>query len=104
MKLHGNTVLITGGGSGIGLALAERFLNAGSEVLICGRRAQVLEQARAKWPALKTRVADVAVESERVALRDWAIREMPRLNVLVNNAGIQERSLRLKGADDWARA
>ncbi|TMQ55390.1 MAG: SDR family NAD(P)-dependent oxidoreductase [Candidatus Eisenbacteria bacterium] len=91
MQLASNTVLITGGASGIGFALAERFLRAGSEVIICGRREEKLAEARAKHPGLKTRVCDLAKETQRAALHKWVTNEFPRLNVLVNNAGIQRR-------------
>lgn len=91
MRLDRNTVLITGGGSGIGLALAERFLTAGSNVIICGRRARKLEEARSQHPALHTRVCDLADPAARVALVEWIKGEFPRLNVLINNAGIQRR-------------
>ena len=91
MQLASNTVLITGGASGIGFALAERFLRAGSQVIICGRREEKLEEAGAKHPGLKTRVCDLAKETQRTALHKWVTNEFPRLNVLVNNAGIQRR-------------
>lgn len=91
MDPAGNTVLITGGGSGIGFALAERFLKAGSEVIICGRRQDKLREVQDAYPKIHARVADVAREAGRVALVEWATREFPRLNVLVNNAGIQRR-------------
>ena len=52
MEPHGHTILITGGGSGIGLALGARFLAAGSRVIACGRRAAVLEAAAAAHPGL----------------------------------------------------
>lgn len=98
MNLSGNTVLVTGGGSGIGLAIARRFLAAGSEVIICGRREEKLREAQAQHPGLHIRVADVADPQEREALIDWATREFPALNVLVNNAGLQRR--RRFAADD----
>lgn len=91
MQLNSNTVLVTGGASGIGLALAERFLQAGSEVILCGRREAKLREVQERHPEMKIRVCDVAGPADRVALRDWAVREFPRLNVLVNNAGIQRR-------------
>lgn len=100
MHLNDNVVLITGGGSGIGLGLARRFLEAGSEVVICGRREETLREAQAAHPGLKVRRADVATEAGRSALAEWAIREYPRLNVLVNNAGIQ-RYPRLPQGEPW---
>ena len=101
MELGGNTVLVTGGGSGIGLALASRLLAAGSRVIVCGRRAEVLEAAAARHPGLVTRVCDVAREDEREALAEWARREHPELDVLVNNAGVQRR-VRLADPEPWA--
>ena len=91
MNLNSNTVLITGGGSGIGFALAEHLLRAKSEVIICGRHEEKLLEAQRKHPELKTRVCDVSKETQRTALFKWAATEFPRLNVLVNNAGIQRR-------------
>lgn len=91
MKLSGNTILITGGGSGIGLAMAERFIAAGNTVIITGRREQVLQPAKDKFPGLIIRACDLMVESERLALLDWVTASYPGVNVLVNNAGIQQR-------------
>jgi uncharacterized oxidoreductase len=104
MNLAGNTVLITGGGSGIGWAMAERFLKAGSEVVICGRRVEKLQEAQQQYPHLRTHACDLADEADRVALFEWVKREVPQLNVLVNNAGIQRR-LHLaddEHAQDWS--
>lgn len=102
MELSSNTVLVTGGASGIGLALAERFLRAGSSVIVCGRREEKLREAKEAHPGLHTRVCDVADASQRVALVEWAVREFPRLNVLVNNAGIQLR-VALTEPGQWER-
>jgi len=104
MKLSGNTILITGGGSGIGLAFAERFIKAGNRVIVCGRREQVLEQAKEKNPDLITHVCDLELSSERVALFDWVTANYPDVNVLVNNAGIQLRYNVLKAdvRTDWS--
>ncbi len=103
MDLGSKTVLMTGGASGIGYALAERFLRAGSRVLICGRREQKLREAKEKHPEIHTRACDLAREADRLALVDWVAREFPTTDVLVNNAGIQER-LDLTRADSWLRA
>lgn len=103
MDLSSKTVLITGGASGIGFALAERFLRAGSRVLVCGRREVKLREAKEKHPEIHTRVCDLARESDRLALVDWVAREFPETDVLVNNAGIQER-LDLTRGDSWPRA
>ncbi|WP_085524337.1 SDR family oxidoreductase [Tuberibacillus sp. Marseille-P3662] len=103
MKLSGNTVLITGGGAGIGLAFAERFVKAGSKVIVCGRRESKLQEAKEQMPELITRVCDVTDESERLSLFDWVTHHYPEVNVLVNNAGIQQRMNVLKAEvkEDW---
>jgi uncharacterized oxidoreductase len=100
MDLSSSTILVTGGASGIGLALSARFLAAGSRVVACGRREEKLEEARSKYPGLETRVADVETPSGRTALAGWAARELPEMNVLVNNAGIQRR-MDFTAEKDW---
>ncbi|WEG11036.1 SDR family NAD(P)-dependent oxidoreductase [Pullulanibacillus sp. KACC 23026] len=104
MKLTGNTILITGGNAGIGLAFAERFLKAGNNVIVCGRREEVLQKAKENFPNLITRVCDLSIESERVALFDWVTSNYPDVNVLVNNAGIQQRFnlLNADAKNDWS--
>jgi uncharacterized oxidoreductase len=91
MDSAASTILISGGATGIGFALAERFVQRGSEVIICGRREQALRDAQRKVPSLRFLVADLARGSDRVALADRVVKEFPKLNVLVNNAGIQRR-------------
>jgi uncharacterized oxidoreductase len=89
MNLSSSTILVTGGGSGIGLALAERFAKLGSTVVVCGRRPDVLAEAKKK--GLETIQADVGKEADRVALAKQVVEKFPKLNVLVNNAGVQRR-------------
>jgi uncharacterized oxidoreductase len=91
MQLSSNTVVVTGGASGIGLALAERFLKASSRVIICGRREDKLRKAKEKHPEFYVRLCDVASEVDRVSFYNWVTGEFPAVNVLVNNAGIQWR-------------
>lgn len=91
MKMSGNTILITGGGSGIGLAFAERFIKRGNQVIICGRRENVLQEAKERFPGIVTRTCDLTIEAERIALVDWVTANYPKINVLVNNAGILQR-------------
>ena len=100
MNLSGNTVLVTGGASGIGLALASRFLAAGSRVIVCGRRMTALRDAAAAQPGLVTRACDLARADERESLAEWVVDAFPELNVLVNNAGIQRR-FQLTDPESW---
>jgi uncharacterized oxidoreductase len=100
MDLTGNTILITGGSSGIGMALAERFIRLGNEVVITGRRAAALESFAAKHPAVHVKVSDAGNAASRIELAAWAAREFPRLNVLINNAGIQRR-VDLQRSEPW---
>ncbi len=89
MQLSGNTILITGGTSGIGLAFAEAFLAEGSTVIICGRREDRLQALKEKHPQLITKVCDLASTEQRIALAEWTIKHHPAINVLMNNAGVQ---------------
>jgi uncharacterized oxidoreductase len=89
MKTNGNTILITGGATGIGFALAEAFIKAGNKVLICGRRKAKLEEAREKLPQLQVRQCDLSQKKDRESLCDWVKDNYKDLNILVNNAGIQ---------------
>jgi uncharacterized oxidoreductase len=89
MNLSNNKILITGGASGIGLGLTEQFLKENNTVIICGRRADALQAVQDKHPSVITKVCDLAIEQERIALFEWINTTHPDLNVLVNNAGIQ---------------
>ncbi|MEH7454982.1 SDR family oxidoreductase [Gottfriedia acidiceleris] len=103
MKLTGNTILITGGSTGIGLAFAERFIKSGNKVIVTGRREHVLENAKEKFPDFITHVSDLSSEAERVSLFEWVTKNYPEVNVIVNNAGIQQRFNILKSdaKNDW---
>ncbi len=89
MKLSNNKVLITGGATGIGLGLTERFIKESNRVIICGRRQDALDEAANQFPGLITRQCDLSVEADRIALFNWIKDNHSDLNVLVNNAGIQ---------------
>ena len=102
MRTSGNTVLITGGGSGIGLAIAERFYKAGNTVIICGRRKEKLQEAKNRFPNLHTIICDVANETDRQLLFNSIVNEYPELDVLVNNAGIQQRVNLQSLNSDWS--
>jgi len=87
MRMSANTVLITGGGTGIGFCLAQALVKAGNVVLICGRREEKLREAARRCPALQSTVCDISTEEGRKALADWAVAR--GVNILVNNAGMQ---------------
>lgn len=88
MKLSNNKILITGGATGIGLGLTERFIHENNTVIICGRREEALKEVADNYPSVITRVCDLTIESERIKLYDWVAESHSDLNVLVNNAGI----------------
>jgi uncharacterized oxidoreductase len=90
MNLSNNKILITGGASGIGLGLTERFLQENNTVIICGRRASVLNEVKTQFPSVITKVCDISIEEERKELYEWIVTNHPDLNVLINNAGIQK--------------
>jgi uncharacterized oxidoreductase len=90
MELSNNKILITGGASGIGLALTERFIKENNTLIICGRRESVLKEVADKFPSVITKACDLSVEAERVELFKWVSDNHSDLNVLVNNAGIQQ--------------
>lgn len=89
MELTNNKILITGGASGIGLGLTERFIRENNTVIVCGRRESVLKELTNKFPSVITKVCDLSVEAERIELFNWIADQHSDLNVLVNNAGIQ---------------
>jgi len=88
MKLTGRTILITGGSAGIGLAFALKFLELGNEVIVTGRRQAALDEVKAKHPRLHIIQSDAADTAQIAALAARVKVEFPKLDVLMNNAGI----------------
>jgi len=101
MELAGSTVLITGGGSGIGYALARQLVSHDCRVIICGRRREQLEKARRELPELSSIECDVSSEAGRLSLFSRVTKKFPRFNILINNAGIQHRPPPFTQRQDW---
>jgi len=90
MKITNKKILVTGGASGIGFALAERFIKDGNTVITCGRREAALNEAKSKLPSLITKVCDLSIDTERESLFKWILEDHNDLSILINNAGIQQ--------------
>jgi uncharacterized oxidoreductase len=104
MKSTGNTILITGGGSGIGRGLAEAFRKSGNQVVIAGRRQSALDEATAANPGMRSAVLDI---EDPAGIREFATKlthDFPALNVVVHNAGIMRPENLLNQPADLADA
>jgi uncharacterized oxidoreductase len=88
MKLTDNTILVTGGGSGIGRGLAEAFHALGNQVIIAGRRQNVLDKTTEANPGMASLVLDIENPAAIEAFATQITSQHPALNVLINNAGI----------------
>jgi uncharacterized oxidoreductase len=89
MKLSGNTVLITGGSSGIGLALCKKFLVEENRVLIIGRNREKLADIKRQLREIDTLHCDLSQSDSLAELLQYIERDYPELNILINNAGVQ---------------
>jgi uncharacterized oxidoreductase len=99
MKISKNTVLITGGASGIGLELTRQLSQRDNKVIITGRDPAKLEKAKKLFPDIQILQSDVSKIKDIEALFDRITRESPDLNILINNAGIM-RSINLHKTED----
>ncbi len=104
MDLTGKTALVTGGGSGIGLAIARTFAAAGATAWICDKEQELIDDVKVADPQIKGIVADVGLESDVDRLFDAVLAESDgQLDILVNNAGIAGPNGPLETLDlsDW---
>jgi uncharacterized oxidoreductase len=100
MNLKGRTILITGGSAGIGLAFALKFAELGNEVIVTGRRQAVLDGVKAKYPMLHTLQSDASDLAQIAALAARVKADFPKLDVLMNNAGIMlHKNVKAPAAD-----
>lgn len=90
MKITGNTILVTGGGSGIGRALAEAFHARGNQVIISGRRQQALDEVVAANPGMAAFTVDMADAQSIRGFAEQVVAAWPSLNAVLNNAGIMK--------------
>jgi uncharacterized oxidoreductase len=100
MKTTGNTILITGGTSGIGFEFAKQLLALGNTVIVTGRDEKRLAATKSKLPKIHTIQSDVAEPAAIEALYKKIISEFPAMNILINNAGIMKTINLHKAADD----
>ncbi|MEN7538724.1 SDR family oxidoreductase [Aurantiacibacter flavus] len=88
MKTSGNTILLTGGGSGIGRELARRWHDLGNTVIVAGRTAASLAETAEGYPNIHAMTVDAGDRADIARFASEVIAEYPAVNVLVNNAGI----------------
>ncbi len=105
MKMSGNTILITGGGTGIGRALAEAFHQRGNRVIITGRRKAMLDEVTEANPGMQFAILDITDADAIRSFAEQIIAENPSLNVVIHNAGImRDEPVRAAGSLDTAEA
>ena len=103
MKFTNNTILITGGSQGIGLAMAEYLAESGNNIIICARSEDKLAEVKKSHPDFITYTCDVSDPDSRTKLADSIKKEHPELNFLINNAGIQRCIDLTKGVEELSK-
>ena len=104
MQIKNNTILITGGGSGIGRALAEAFHAEGNQVIIAGRRKAALEEVTTANPGMRSAVLDIENTEAIKTFAAKLLTDFPKLNTVIHNAGIMQVEDLLEGALETAEA
>ncbi|MHC5216418.1 SDR family oxidoreductase [Enterococcus sp. LJL128] len=88
MNMTQNSILITGGTSGIGLALAKKLTEKGNNVAVLGRSEEKLTMVQEKYPDILTFKGDVTNLSSLIKLKEWLMNYLPNLNIIINSAGV----------------
>jgi len=101
--MNENTILITGGATGIGYSMAKYFYERGNTIIICGRREDRLAQVSKELQGIRTVKCDVANPDDRKDLFNYVSKNFPEVNILINNAGIQRDIDLTKGLDELDR-
>ena len=101
MRITNNTILITGGATGIGFELAKEFIANGNTVIICGRREEKLNEAKRLLPQVIIKQCDVGDIEQRRELYKFCVTNHAEINVLVNNAGMQREIDFRKGEENY---
>ncbi|KQS53474.1 oxidoreductase [Flavobacterium sp. Leaf359] len=104
MTLQNNTILITGGSSGLGLEMAKQFISLGNKVIVCSRTSEKLRQAQKTVPGIITYVCDISIEEERRKLSKWIEEHHPEINILINNAAIVHRIQFAEDAESYEKS
>ena len=91
MRLTNNTILITGGSSGIGLFLGKLLVAKGNTVIVCGKSSERLLTAQREEPGLITYACDLSDSGSTRVFSEWLVKKYPRLNILINNAAVANR-------------